>query len=65
MTNTIYTYKLNIYDVWHINHCRLFNTKSYIYIYIYIITVLVVTKSLCGFLANQVQYNLESAQYLL
>ena len=33
-------------------------------IYIYIITVLVVTKSLCGFVMNQVQYNMESAQYL-
>ena len=31
---------------------------------IYIITVLVVTKSLCGFVSNQVQYNMESAQYL-
>ena len=29
-----------------------------------IIVVLVVTKSLCGFMANQVQYNMESAQYL-
>ena len=37
---------------------------TYIYIYIYIITVLVVTKSLCGFVSNQVQYNVESAQYL-
>ena len=36
----------------------------YIYIYIYIITVLVVTKSLCWFVSNQVQYNIESAQYL-
>ena len=34
-----------------------------IYIYIYK-TVLVVTKSLCGFVANQVQYNTEIAQYL-
>ena len=32
--------------------------------YVYIIMVLVVTKSLCGFVANQVQYNMESAQYL-
>ena len=30
----------------------------------YIITVLVVTKSLCEFVSNQVQYNIESAQYL-
>ena len=37
----------------------------YIYIYIYIITVLVVTKSLCGFVSNQVQYYKESAQYLI
>ena len=36
----------------------------YIYIYIYIITVLLVTKSLCGFVSNQVQYIMESAQYL-
>ena len=36
----------------------------YIHIYIYIMIVLVVTKSLCGFVANQVQYNMESAQYL-
>ena len=37
----------------------------YIYIYIYnIITVLVVTISLCEFVANQVEYNMESAQYL-
>ena len=26
--------------------------------------MLVVTKSLCGFLSNQVQYNIESPQYL-
>ena len=37
----------------------------YIYIYIYIITALVVTKSLCGHVSNQVQYNVESAQYLV
>ena len=36
----------------------------YIYIYIHIITVLVVTFSLHGFAADQMQYNLESAQYL-
>ena len=36
----------------------------YIYLYIYIITMLVVTKSLCGFVGNQVQYHTESAQYL-
>ena len=28
------------------------------------IPVSVVSKSLCGFVANQVQYNMESAQYL-
>ncbi len=47
--------------------CLLYSTKFiyiYIYIYIYIITVLVVTKSISGFVANQVQYNMESAQYL-
>ena len=27
-------------------------------------TMLVVPKSLCGFVSNQVQYNMESAQYL-
>ena len=37
--NPLYTYILNIYDLvdwvlWHINHCRLFNTKSSLYIYI-------------------------------
>ena len=37
----------------------------YIYIYIYhIMRELVVTKSLCGLVADQVQYNMESAQYL-
>ena len=36
----------------------------YIYIYIIIITMLVVTKSLGEFIANQVQYNKESSQYL-
>ena len=29
-----------------------------------IVTVLVVTITLCGFVANQMRYNLESAQYL-
>ena len=37
--NILYTYILNIYDFfrfgfWHINHCRLFNTKYSLYIYI-------------------------------
>ena len=32
--------------------------------YVYIITLLVVTKSLSGFVVNQVQYDMESAQYL-
>ena len=27
-------------------------------------TVLVVTESLCGYVSNQMQYNMESAQYL-
>ena len=36
----------------------------YIYIHIYIRKVFVVIKSLCRFVANQVQYNMESAQYL-
>ena len=37
--------------------------KTYIYIYIYI-RLLVVTKSVCGYVSIQVQYNMESAQYL-
>ena len=42
-----------------------FHLVRLIYIYIYnIITALVVTKSLCRFVSNQVQYNMESAQYL-
>ena len=40
------------------------HTYIYIYIYIYIITALVVTILLRGFVANQMRYNLESAQYL-
>ena len=32
-------------------------------LYLYIITVLLVTNSLCGFVSNQVQYNMESVQY--
>ena len=28
------------------------------YMYVYIVTVLVVADSLCGFVANQVRYNL-------
>ena len=39
-------------------------TDIYIYIYIYIIRGLVVNKSLCGYVSNEVQYNMESAQYL-
>ena len=40
MPNPFYTYILNIYMIWfgwvlwHINHCRLFNAKSFLYIYI-------------------------------
>ena len=41
MPNPFYTYISNIYHfvwfclvLWHINHCRLFNTKSSLYIYI-------------------------------
>ena len=43
MSNPLYTYILNIYDLilWHINHCRLFNAKSFLYIWIYIWFVLV------------------------
>ena len=31
--------------------------------YVCIITLLVVIKSLCGFVSNQGQYNMENAQY--
>ena len=41
MPNPFYTYILDIYDLvglgwvlWHINHCRLSNAKSFLYIYI-------------------------------
>ena len=41
MPNPFYTYILNIYDLvwlgwvlWHINHCRLLNAKSFLYLYI-------------------------------
>ena len=42
MPNPFYTYILNINMIWfrcvswYINHCRLYNDKSFIYIYIYI-----------------------------
>ena len=41
MSNPLSTYILNIYDLfcldlWHINHCWLFNAKSSLHIYIYI-----------------------------
>ena len=38
--------------------------ELYIYIYIYIIRVFVITKSFCGYVSNQVQYDMESTQYL-
>ena len=38
--------------------------RACVCMYIYIIRVLVVTKSLRGYASNQVQYNIESAQYL-
>ena len=43
---------------------KLFSYKSNIYIYIYIIRVLVITESVSGYVSNQEQYNMESAQYL-
>ena len=46
-----------------IEHSPYISTHIHKYIY-YIITVLVVTKSLFGLVSNQVQYNMESAQYL-
>ena len=47
---------------WHIGFApSLYPAKE---IVIYIITVLVGTSSLCGFVASQVQNNMESAQYL-
>ena len=50
----------SIVCVWFIH---LYIYFSYIYIYIYIMRVLVVNKSLCCYVSNQVQYNMESAQY--
>ena len=41
-----------------------YNIYTDIYIYYFIITVLAVTNSLGGFVANQVRYNLEIPQYL-
>ena len=40
------------------------NTHTHTYIYIYIITVMFVIISLREFVADQMQYTLESAQYL-
>ena len=43
------------------------HTHIYIYIYIYIVLYYNsagATKSLCGYVTDQVQYNMESAQYL-
>ena len=40
MPNPLYTYILNVYIIWfgwvlrYINHCRLFDAKSFVYIYI-------------------------------
>ena len=39
--------------------------RGRIYVCICIVTVLGFTNSLCGFVANQLRYNLDSAQYLL
>ena len=36
----------------------------YYYYYYYIMRVLVVSKLFCGYVSNQVQYNMERAQYL-
>ena len=46
---------------------KLFAYKSYIYIYIYIYILqqyMTITNSLGRFVADQIRYNLESAQYL-
>ena len=40
------------------------NAFIMIYLYIYVYIEFFVTNWLCGFLAKQVWYNLESAQYL-
>ena len=48
----------------YLDYVFLLPSYIYIYIYIYIITVVGVTKLLCGSVSNQVQYNMESAQYL-
>ena len=45
-------------------NCVPLSLTKFTWTYIYIIRVLVVTKSLCGFVLNQVQCNMESAQYL-
>ena len=39
----------------------IYSKWTYVYIYTYIMSVLVVSKSLRGYVSNQVQYNIESA----
>ena len=50
------------------SHIRTAIITPYIYIYIYIYISyyksVVVSKSLCGYVSSQVQYDMESAQYL-
>ena len=73
MLNEIYIY-IHIYNIYIYTYVYLGSISSlmqislniityiYIYIYIYIITILVVTISLREFVADQIRYNLESAQ---
>ena len=67
MQNLIYTYILSIYYLvglgwvlWHINHCRLFNAKSYLYIYILNIYDFV----LLGFINHSGLFNAKSSLYI-
>ena len=63
----IYMFKkdLAFNNPWLVYHKTEINQIIYIQYIYYIITMLVVTKSLCGFMSNQVQYEMKSAQYLL
>ena len=57
--NFIYDYLKSYLKFWDLSSVQFISFN-----YIYIITVLVIAKSLCGFMVNQVQYNIDSAQYL-
>ena len=57
------SFKNIIYKLFILQYNFRFIWCVYVYIYIYK-RVLVVSKSLCGYVSNQVQYNMENAQYL-